>query len=196
MKEIGWNFRTEISWYKQNAAGKKTAWGSYQSPSNPVIRRIHEFVLVWSKGDWRLRSEEKPDITKSEFEHWTFSTWFVLPETKSPIGHPAPFPEELAKRVIKLFSFPKQTVLDPFSGTGTTSLMACVFNRDYIGIDNSLKYCEYARDRIDRDALQIKEMEALMKEDTSHKSKKKIKEEIIEKTKKEVNDSDLFNGEK
>lgn len=148
MGEIGWNFRSEICWLKSEAVGRKTAWGSYMSQSNPIIRRNHEYILFWSKGDWKLESDEKPDITKKEFELWTLSTWNVMPETKNPLKHPAPFSEELAKRVIKLFSFPRQIVLDPFVGTGTTAYEAYLHNRDYIGIDNCAEYCKYARDRI------------------------------------------------
>lgn len=149
MKRIGWKFRTEICWVKSEAVGKKTAWGSYMSPSNPTIRRNHEYLLVWSKGDWKLESEEKPDITKKEFELWTLSTWSVMPETRNPLKHPAPFSEDLAKRAIKLFSFPKQTVLDPFVGTGTTAYVSYINNRDYVGIDNCKEYCDFARNRIE-----------------------------------------------
>jgi site-specific DNA-methyltransferase (adenine-specific) len=149
MKEIGWNFRTEICWLKSEAVGRKTAWGSYMSASNPVIRRNHEYILLWSKGDWKLENDISSDMTKEEFELWTLSTWSVRPETRKRCGHPAPFSEELAKRVIKLFSFPGQNILDPFSGTGTTCKIAYVYNRNYIGIDNSRKYCDYAEKRID-----------------------------------------------
>jgi len=161
MKEIGWKFRTEICWSKQNAVGRATAWGSYMSSSNPCLRRNHEYVLIWSKGDWKLESEEKSDITKQEFELYTLSTWHVQPQTKKLAGHPAGFPEELAKRVIKLFSFPGQTVLDPFSGTGTTAKVAYMWNRNYLGIDNCEDYCEFARNRI-AEVEQIDAMEELL----------------------------------
>jgi len=151
MKRIGWLFRTEICWTKSEAVGKKTAWGSYCSPSNLIIRRNHEYILVWSKKKWKLDSDEKPDITKKEFHEWTLSHWDIRPETKNLAGHPAPFSEELAKRVIKLFSFPDQTVLDPFSGTGTTAVVSKRHNRHYNGIDNSEKYCNYARDRLEKE---------------------------------------------
>jgi len=149
MKKIGWNFRTEICWVKSEAVGRKTAWGSYMSSSNPVVRRNHEYILVWSKKDWKLNSDVSSDLTKKEFELWTLSTWYVQPETRNLSSHPAPFSEELAKRVIKLFSFPEQTILDPFAGTGTTPCMSYILNRNYIGIDNSEKYCNFARNRID-----------------------------------------------
>lgn len=161
MKKIGWKFRTEICWSKQNAVGRATAWGSYQSASNPCLRRNHEYVLVWSKDDWKLESEEKSDMTKQEFELYTLSTWHVQPQTRKMAGHPAGFPEELAKRVIKLFSFPGQTILDPFSGTGTTAKVAYMWNRNYLGIDNSKDYCEFARNRI-AEVEQIDAMEEIL----------------------------------
>lgn len=181
MKEIGWKFRTEICWYKQNAVGRKTAWGSYASSSNPFIRRVHEYVLVWSKEDWKLESEEKSDITKREFEDWTLSTWFIKPQTMNLSNHPAPFPEELAKRVIKMFSFPQQVILDPFSGTGTCPLVAYKYNRKYIGIDNSEKYCKFAINRINKtkqEDLLLSTLEEpndrLTKKDIKNRKEKKI----------------------
>lgn len=161
MHDIGWKFRTEICWSKQNAVGRATAWGSYQSSSNPCLRRNHEYILVWSKDNWKLESDVKSDMTKQEFELYTLSTWHVTPQTRKMAGHPAAFPEELAKRVIKLFSFPEQTILDPFSGTGTTAKVAYMWNRNYIGIDNSKDYCEFARNRI-AEVEQVDAMEELL----------------------------------
>lgn len=181
MKKIGWKFRTEICWSKQNAVGRATAWGSYKSASNPCLRRNHEYVLVWSKDDWKLESEEKSDMTKEEFELYTLSTWHVQPQTRKMAGHPAAFPEELAKRVIKLFSFPGQTILDPFSGTGTTAKVAYIWNRNYIGIDNSEDYCNFARERIE----QVKQIDA-MEEMLSPRKKGKAK--------KGVESVDVFGG--
>jgi len=161
MNDIGWKFRTEICWSKQNAVGRATAWGSYKSASNPCLRRNHEYILVWSKDDWKLDSEEESDMTKQEFELYTLSTWHVQPQTKKKAGHPAAFPEELAKRVIKLFSFPGQTILDPFSGTGTTATVAYMWNRNYVGIDCSEHYCDFARSRIAA-VEQVEAMEELL----------------------------------
>lgn len=148
-REIGLQFRAEFCWYKQNVVGRKTAWGSYQSCSNPICRRNHEYVLVWSKGDWKLEGDsELSDMTAKEFQEWTISTWFIQPETRNRNNHPAPFPEELAKRVIKLFTYRGNTVLDPFMGTGTTGAVAKMFGRNYIGIDNSKDDVKYATERI------------------------------------------------
>jgi DNA modification methylase len=148
-KEIDLNFRTEICWYKQNAVGKKTGWGSFCSSSNPVIRRNHEYILVWSKDQWKLEGDsEQSDMTFEEFNEYTFSTWFIQPETRKLGGHPVPFPCELAKRVIKLFTYRDNIVMDIFSGSGTTCYVAKQFNRKYIGIDIDKQYCEFANNRI------------------------------------------------
>ncbi|KKM17505.1 hypothetical protein LCGC14_1675120 [marine sediment metagenome] len=184
VEEIGWKFRTEICWLKREAVGKKTAWGSWLSASNPIIRRNHEYIIGFSKGDWKLESEIPSDLTKKEFEKYTLSTWNVQPETKKRAGHPAPFSEELCKRVIKLFSFPGQIVLDPFSGTGTTCYMSYILGRDYIGIDNSKKYCEYAENRIDT-AEQQRELyqEMLQEELKNQKTKRQRQKEKEDKLK-------------
>lgn len=148
-RDIGIKYRTEICWYKQNWSGRATAFGSYMSCSNPAIRRNHEYIMVWSKGSWKLEGDsELSDMTSEEFQNWTFSTWFIQPETRNLNNHPAPFPEELAKRIIKLFSYRGNTVVDPFMGTGTTGLMAKVLGRNYIGIDNSESDVRYAKERI------------------------------------------------
>ena len=154
MTEIGWKFRTEICWYKQNTVGKKTAHGSWDSCSNPVIKRNHEYVLVFSKDSWRLEGDDElSDMTSEEFLRYTMSCWGVenkdriAPETRNLCGHPCPFCEELVKRLIKLFSYRGDLVLDPFNGTGTTTCVAKKLSRNYIGIDISEDYCEYARQR-------------------------------------------------
>ncbi len=148
-REVGLKFRTEICWYKQNWSGRATAFGSFMSPSNPAIRRNHEYLLVWSKDDWKLEGDqEMADMTSEEFQKWTFSTWFISPETRNLNDHPAPFPEELAYRVIKLFSYRGNTVLDFFMGTGTTGYVAKTLGRNYIGIDNSKSNVDFATNRI------------------------------------------------
>jgi len=193
MKEIGWKFRTEICWYKQNAVGSPTCWGSYCSNSDPFIRRNHEYVLIWSKGDWRLDGDiELSDMTKKEFETYTLSTWFITPETRKSIlsVHPAPFPEELAQRIIKLFSYRGNTILDVFCGSGTVPYMSKLLGRNYIGLDNSKSYCAFARSRIETvDGMLFKDSyvprsERLKKTPSKRKTKKM---ELSEKV-------DLFDG--
>jgi len=150
MRKIdGMHFRTEICWYKQNTVGRKTAWGSYRSPSNPVTRRNHEYILIWSKDQWQLpKVAHDSDLTGEEFQEWILSTWFIQPETKKMGGHPVPFPGKLVKAMIKMNSYPEDVVLDPFSGSGTTAYIAKHLERRYIGFDNHLEYVEYARRRI------------------------------------------------
>lgn len=148
LRDIGYIYRAEICWTKQNAPGKDTAWGSYASCSNPHIRRNSEYIVIASKGDLRLDGDPMMcDLTKEEFHQWTLSEWKIKPET-SKKGHPVPYPYELIKRCIKLFSYVGNTVLDPFSGSGTTCVVAVDHGRHYIGLDNSERYCQAASERI------------------------------------------------
>jgi len=149
MKSIGMLPMAEIVWYKQDAAGKKTAWGSWASCSSPIIRSTHEYVYVFAKDTYRLDGDsELSDMTPEEFQNWTFSTWFIPPETRKMGGHPCPFPEELVCRLVKLYSYREDVVLDPFCGSGTTPYISDQLGRKYIGIDVDSQYVDYARDRI------------------------------------------------
>jgi len=148
----------------------KMAWSgnSYCLPSNPNIRRLHEYVLVWCKDQFKLEGDSNlADITDEEFQQWTTSMWFISPETRNLGGHPVPFPEELVKRVIKLFTYRENLVLDPFSGSGTTCAVAKKLGRRYVGIDNNLDFVQYSKDRlrsvasadmfaVDRDSLMVR----------------------------------------
>lgn len=148
-KDVGFKFFTDIAWYKQQVVGRATAWGSWMSCSTPIVRRNHEYLIVWSKESYTLIGDsEKSDMTKEEFENYTMSFWDIKPETKRDTGHPAPFPEELAKRVIKLYSYRDDLILDPFSGSGTTCYVAKMLHRNYIGIDNSERYIQIAKNRL------------------------------------------------
>lgn len=148
-RKVGFNFRTDICWYKHQVVGRATAWGSYCSNSNPIIRRNHEYLLVWSKESWNLPGDsEFSDLTPEEFEQWTMSFWHIQPETRSIGSHPASFPEELAKRVIKLFSYRGDIVLDPFMGSGTTAFISKLLGRRYIGFDNAECYVKVAKERL------------------------------------------------
>lgn len=147
--DIGFKFFTDIAWYKHQVVGRATAWGSYCSSSTPIVRRNHEYVIVWSKDTFKLEGDsEQSDMTPDEFEQWTMSFWHIQPETRNLGDHPVPFPEELAKRIIKLFSYRNDVILDPFVGSGTTAYVAKMLHRRYIGIDNSEKYVRFARERV------------------------------------------------
>lgn len=117
--------------------------------SDPTVMRNHEQILVWSKGSYVLEGDsEMSDMTKEEFLEWTRSTWLVSPETDRKRGHPAPFPEELAKRMIKLYTYRGDLVLDPFNGSGTTVAVAAANSRRYLGIDVGREYCNRAEKRV------------------------------------------------
>lgn len=155
MIEIGFNMRGEIIWNKSAGAGISTAWGSFQSASNPILRDVHEYILIFSKGNYkRERNKEekelrKDNITKEEFIEWTKSVWTMNTESAKRIGHPAPFPEELPNRLIKLFSFTNDIVLDPFMGSGTTAIAAIKNNRNFVGYEINEKYINLANNRIE-----------------------------------------------
>ena len=143
-------WKGEILWEKNNYNCKYTAWGSWKSPSNPYLKYTWEFIEVFCKGSLRKAgSRSDADISPDDFKKWVVGKWSIAPEKNmKSYDHPAVFPEELARRVIQLFSFKGDTVLDPFVGVGTTCVVAKKFGRGYVGIDNSEKYCETARARV------------------------------------------------
>ena len=149
MLKIGFLMRGEIIWNKGAGAGTSMAWGSWQSASNPVLRDVHEYILVFSKGDFKLDSKNKENtISKEQFLEYTKSVWNMKTESAKKIGHPAPFPVELPYRLIQLFSYKNDIVLDPFIGSGTTALAAIKTERNYVGFEISEEYCKLAEKRI------------------------------------------------
>jgi len=149
MIERGLIWRGEIVWLKNNLK-KLTAWGSWMSPSCPYLSYPFEFIEVFSKDTLKhIGDKENIDITKDEFIECVNGHWTIAPETRMKnFNHPAMFPEELAKRCIKLFSYKNDLVLDPFNGAGTTTYVANLLGRNYIGIDISETYCNIAKERI------------------------------------------------
>jgi len=149
-EKIGFLFRGEIIWDKGDAVGgASTAWGTWKSAVNPVLRDQHEYIIVLSKGSFRREKKDKVDtITREEFLEFTKSVWRFPPESAKKIGHPAPFPEELPYRCIQLYTFKGDVVLDPFVGSGTTCIVALKTGRHFIGIDIEEKYVKIARQRI------------------------------------------------
>src|SRR3990172_2861281 len=135
LEEMGLLMRGEIIWNKEASAGVSTAWGSFASPSNPTLRDLHEYILVFSKDSPALPNQtgEKPDISNREFVDWTRSIWTFATAPADRVGHPAPFPLELPSRLIKLYSYPGDLVLDPFCGSGTTCLAAKELGRRWVG---------------------------------------------------------------
>jgi DNA modification methylase len=149
MIERGLIWRGEIVWLKNNLK-KLTAWGSWMSPSCPYLSYPFEFIEVFSKDTLKhFGDKENIDLTKEEFIEYVNGHWSIAPETRmKKFNHPAMFPEELAKRCIKLFSYKNDLVLDPFNGAGTTTYVANLLGRRYIGIDISESYCKIAEERI------------------------------------------------
>ena len=157
MIEIGYQMRGEIIWNKGAGAGVSMAWGSWQSASNPVLRDVHEYILIFTKGSF---SRKKPDnkentISKEQFMEWTKSVWTMNPESAKKVGHPAPFPIELPYRLIQLYTFKGDVVLDPFIGSGTTAIAALKAERNYVGYDIDSEYVKLAEERIAPYKLQI-----------------------------------------
>jgi len=150
MLEIGYFMRGEIIWHKGAGAGVSMAWGSWQSATNPVLRDTHEYILVFSKGSFsRKRPEGKFDtITREQFMEWTKSVWVMNPESAKKVGHPAPFPVELPYRLIQLYTFTDDIVLDPFMGSGSTAVAALQSGRRYVGYEIDSKYIKLAEARI------------------------------------------------
>lgn len=143
-------WKGEILWEKNNYNCKYTAWGSWKSPSNPYLKYTWEFLEVFCKGDLKKTGDrEKIDITADEFKKWVVGKWSIAPEGEmKKFAHPAMFPEELARRVIKLFSYQDDMVLDPFNGVGTTTAVAKKYGRKYLGIEISPEYHQIALRRL------------------------------------------------
>ena len=148
LTEIGFDLRGEIIWQKAKSAGGSCAWGSWRSAKNPTLRDVHEYILVASKGTYARQRRGEDSITKDEFLEATVSIWDILPESARRVGHPAPFPVELPRRLIELYTFEEDLILDPFLGSGTTAVAAVETNRHYVGYDLSAEYLEIAERRI------------------------------------------------
>ena len=149
MQKIGYLMRGEIIWNKASSSSPSTAWGSWLSAANPVLRDIHEYILVFSKETFSRKKKDKENtIKKEEFLEWTKSVWTFSAVSAKQIGHPAPFPEELPHRLIQLYTFQDDVVLDPFVGSGTASLSAIKDKRNYIGYDIDPEYVKLAERRI------------------------------------------------
>ena len=148
LNEIGFIMRGEIIWQKSKGANANFAWGSWLSASNPVIRDIHEYCLVFSKDSMKNSGGGKSTIEKDEFMESTLSIWNITPEKAKKIGHPAPFPVELPKKFINLYSFKDDLILDPFIGSGTTAVASKLLRRKYVGYEINKNYIEIANNRL------------------------------------------------
>jgi len=143
----GWKYHATIIWNEGNIS-RRTAWGSWKSASAPHIIAPVETIIVLYKGAWKRERQGKSDITATEFKDWVLGVWSFNGESGKRIGHEAPFPLELPRRCIKLLSFPGDTVLDPFAGSGTTMIAAMAQNRRAIGVELEKHYCHLTIKRI------------------------------------------------
>lgn len=150
MIELGFLMRGEIIWHKGSSAGSSTAWGSWKSPSNPTLRDTHEYILVFSKGMYRRSKppSKTATITRDEFLEFTKSVWEMPAVSAKRVGHPAPFPDELPYRLIQLYTYESDVVLDPFMGSGQTGIAALRSGRHYVGYDVDQGYVDLAKKRI------------------------------------------------
>lgn len=147
-KDVGFKYQSSIVWNEQNIS-KRTAWGSWLSASAPYVIAPVEMIVVMYKKEWKRKQKGESTITRDEFISWTNGLWTFSGESKKRIGHPAPFPVELPKRCIKLFSYKEDLILDPFLGSGTTLIAALQEGRKAIGVEIDGSYVKLAIDRID-----------------------------------------------
>ena len=150
MLEIGFLMRGEIIWNKASSASPSTAWGTWLSAANPILRDIHEYILVFSKEAFNRKNlpGKVSTITRDKFLEFTKSVWTFPAESAHKVGHPAPFPIELPYRLIQLYTFEGEVVLDPFCGSGSTCIAAIRAGRHYIGYDIEEEYVRLAERRI------------------------------------------------
>jgi len=156
MLDLGFLMRGEIIWNKASSGSPSTAWGSWLSAKNPVLRDVHEYILVFSKGMFsRGNLRRKSTISKEEFLEFTKSVWTFAAEPATKVGHPAPFPVELPYRLIQLYTFEGEIVLDPFMGSGQTAIAAVKTRRHYVGYDINEEYTRLAERRIKEFSLSL-----------------------------------------
>jgi len=147
--ELGFLMRGEIIWDKASSSSPSTAWGSWRSPANPTLRDTHEYIMVFCKDTFGRKTKDKVStISRDEFLEYTKSVWTFPAESARKVGHPAPFPVELPYRLIQLYTFEGEVVLDPFVGSGATCIAALKANRSYVGYDISDEYVKLAGKRV------------------------------------------------
>ena len=149
-QEIGFLPMGEIIWQKGKGASNSCAWGSWLSAKSPRLRDLHEYLLVFAKQAYSRPDQGESTIERDEFMAATLSIWEIPPESAKKVGHPAPFPVELASRVINLYSYADDVILDPFMGSGTTCVAAKKLGRHYVGFDISSEYCTLAQERLNQ----------------------------------------------
>ncbi len=150
---LGFLMRGEIIWNKAASASPSTAWGSWKSAGNPTLRDVHEYILVFCKGTFKRQNPAKREntISRDEFLEYNKSIWNFAAEPARKIGHPAPFPVELPRRLIQMYTFKNEIVLDPFMGSGQTAIAANKSSRHYVGFETEEKYIALANQRMQKD---------------------------------------------
>ncbi len=156
--DLGMLLRGEVIWQKAKGAGGSCAWGSYRSPQNPVLRDVTERVVIASKGRFDRAVKRsvretrglphEATIETDEFLEATIDVWEIGSESATRVGHPAPFPVALPRRLIELYTYRGDLVLDPFVGSGTTAIAAVATGRHYVGFDTDSGYLDLARERL------------------------------------------------
>jgi site-specific DNA-methyltransferase (adenine-specific) len=146
-KKLGFRYHSTIVWNEGNIS-RRTAWGSWMSASAPYVIAPVELIVVLYRKVWKRATPGRSDISRKDFMDWTNGLWTFNGESRKRAGHPAPFPLELPRRCIRLFSYVGDTVLDPFMGSGTTLAAAAGCGRRAIGIEIEKKYCTVARTRL------------------------------------------------
>ena len=157
--------RGEIIWVKQRGSSGSCAWGSFQRPGNPVLRDLSERIVVASKGrfDRALSARERASrglpseasMTRDDFMENTLDVWEIPPESATRVGHPAPFPIELPARLIELYTYRGDLVLDPFAGSGTTAVATVRTGRHFAGYDLDRSYIELAEERVEAERRRL-----------------------------------------
>lgn len=156
MLDLGFLMRGEIIWNKASSGSPSTAWGSWLSAKNPTLRDVHEYILVFSNGMFsRENFGRKSTISKDEFLEFTKSVWTFAAEPATKVGHPAPFPVELPYRLIQLYTFEGEIVLDPFMGSGQAAIAAIKASRRYVGYEINEEYVKLAEKRIKEFSLEF-----------------------------------------
>ncbi|MEW6350128.1 MAG: site-specific DNA-methyltransferase [Thermodesulfobacteriota bacterium] len=146
--ELGFLMRGEIIWVKGKGATGSCAWGSWMSAGNPTLRDLHEYVLIFSKDRFDRPAPGRSTISRDEFLNATTSVWHIPAESARRVGHPAPFPVALVERLVHLYTFEGDTVLDPFMGSGSTAVAALTAGRHFVGYEIDPEYIALAEDRI------------------------------------------------
>jgi DNA modification methylase len=166
MLNLGFLMRGIIYWNKGASVGVSTAWGSWRLPSNPTIRDVGEYILIFSKDNFKLESPNKiVTMTSKDFTDFTKSVWTFPTSNGAKNGHPAPFPEELPKRLIKFYTYLGDTVLDPFLGSGTSCKVAKAWGRKSIGYEIDKSYKDEIHEKISNTTQLAIPLESFMPND-------------------------------